>query len=46
MIMIVDIPEDLDNFHQTADELERSGDEQDLKIHVMHEDIFNAMHTI
>lgn len=46
MIMIVDIPEDLDNFHQTADELERSGDEQALKIHVMHEDIFNAMHTI
>jgi ACT domain-containing protein len=46
MIMIVDIPEDLDNFHKVADEMEHEGDAEGLKIHVMHEDIFNAMHTI
>ncbi len=46
MIMIVDIPEDLENFLIVADELEKAGDDQNLKIHVMHEDIFNSMHTI
>ena len=46
MIMIVDIPEDLDNFHKVADEMEQEGVGEGLKIHVMHEDIFNAMHTI
>ena len=46
MIMIVEIPEDLDSMHKIADELESLGDSQNLKIHVMHEDIFNAMHTI
>ena len=46
MIMIVDIPQGPDNFRRTADELEELGNEQKLKIHVMHEDIFNAMHTI
>lgn len=46
MIMIVDIPEDLDNFHKAADEMEKEGISEGLKIHVMHEDIFNAMHTI
>ncbi len=46
MIMIVEIPEDLANFRKVADELEGLGEQQHLKIHVMHEDIFNAMHTI
>jgi ACT domain-containing protein len=46
MIMIVDLPEDLDNFHKVADELEEAGKAEGLKIHIMHEDIFNAMHTI
>ncbi|MBR4161910.1 MAG: ACT domain-containing protein [Solobacterium sp.] len=46
MIMIVDIPEDLENFLIVADELEKAGEDQNLKIHVMHEDIFNSMHTI
>jgi len=46
MIMIVDIPEDLENFLIVTDELEKAGDDQNLKIHVMHEDIFNSMHTI
>ena len=46
MIMIVEIPGNPDNFHQVADELEGLGEKENLKIHVMHEDIFNAMHTI
>ena len=46
MIMIVDLPEDLENMHMIADEFEAMGGAQALKIHVMHEDIFNAMHTI
>ena len=33
-------------FHESPDDIEAMGDEQGLKIHVMHEDIFNAMHTI
>lgn len=46
MIMIVEIPEDMEKKHEVADELEALGEGQGLKIHVMHEDIFNAMHTI
>ncbi len=46
MIMIVDLPEDLENMHAIADEFEALGEEQALVIHVMHEDIFNAMHSI
>ncbi len=46
MIMIVTIPDDPDSFHNIVREIEEAGDSQGLKIHVMHEDIFNAMHTI
>ena len=46
MIMIVTIPEDRHEYHKFARELEAAGEEQGLKIHVMHEDIFNAMHRI
>lgn len=46
MIMIVEIPEDGENFHKVAAEIEGLGEEQGLQIHVMHEGIFNAMHTI
>ena len=46
MIMIVEVPDDEANFRAAADELEALGEEQNLKIHVMHEDIFNAMHKI
>lgn len=45
MIMIVEIPEE-GEFHAFADEMEKQGDAEGLKIHVMHEDIFNAMHSI
>ena len=46
MIMIVEVPSNLENFRKVADDLESAGDEQHLKVHVMHEDIFNSMHTI
>lgn len=44
MIMIVEIPAEKDSSAIT--ELEQLGEQQALKIHVMHEDIFNAMHSI
>ena len=40
-INIVDV-----NFRKVADDLETAGNEHHLKVHVMHEDIFNSMHTI
>ncbi len=45
MIMIVEIPEglELQNF---TDDMQSLGEKEGLKIHVMHEGIFNAMHTI
>ena len=46
MIMIVEVPSNLENFRKVADDLESAGNEQNLKVHVMHEDIFNSMHTI
>lgn len=46
MIMIVTIPDNADEYHAFKNELESSGEQQGLKIHVMHEDIFNAMHRI
>ena len=46
MVMIVNIPKDLANFGRLTEEIEQAGEEQGLKIHLMHEDIFNAMHTI
>ena len=46
MIMIVEMSEDLDSFHRMQEEIEALGEPQGLKIHVMHDDIFNAMHTV
>ena len=46
MIMIVEIPEELKDFNKVVSDLETLGTKENLKIHVMHEDIFNAMHTI
>ncbi|MCQ2477100.1 MAG: ACT domain-containing protein [Clostridia bacterium] len=46
MIMMVEISSSDIPFTQFADTLEKTGDEMNLSIHVMHEDIFNAMHTI
>ena len=46
MIMIVEIPEELKDFSELVNELEILGSSENLKIHVMHEDIFNAMHKV
>ena len=46
MIMIVEVPSNLENFRKVANDLEVAGGKQHLKVHVMHEDIFNSMHTI
>ena len=46
MIMSVTIPEDPEEYHSFVNDLESLGEKQGLKIHVMHEDIFNAMHRI
>ncbi len=47
MIMTVEVPEEKEQqFSDIVTDIEKSGDEQGLKIHLMHEGIFNAMHTI
>lgn len=46
MIMLVDISELSTSFAQLSDEMDKLGAEQNLKIHTMHEDIFNCMHHI
>ena len=46
MIMIVEIPDDMGQFDKMVSEIESAGEKEGLKIHVMHEDIFNAMHTV
>lgn len=46
MIMLVDISKCSIPFSQLADELSSVGGKMGLKIHIMHEDIFNSMHRI
>lgn len=46
MIMLVDIAELSSDFSSLSDSLEKLGSEIGMKIHVMHEDIFNSMHRI
>lgn len=46
MIMLVDISKCSVPFSRLADELTEAGTKAGLKIHVMHEDIFNSMHRI
>ena len=46
MIMMVDITKSDIPFTEFSDMLKKAGDEMGLSIHAMHEDIFNAMHTI
>jgi len=46
MIMVVEWRESNDAFHNFISEMDSFGEEMNLKIHVMHEDIFNAMHSI
>ncbi len=46
MIMMVDVSDSSVPFSQLSDELVSLGESLQLKIHVMHEDIFNSMHRI
>ena len=46
MIMLCDISKLKGTFSDFVDEAEKIGNENALKIHVMHEEIFNSMHRI
>ena len=46
MIMIVETDHLTVKFTEFVDSMEKTGKDANLEIHVMHEDIFNAMHTI
>ena len=46
MIMLADIGSATVAFDQLVKNLEQVGEDNNLKIHVMHEDIFNSMHKI
>lgn len=46
MIMICDITNIKCDFGDFADKMKALGDSMSMSIHVMHEDIFNAMHSI
>ena len=46
MIMLVDISELSADFSDLSGSLEELGNKNGMKIHVMHEDIFNSMHRI
>lgn len=46
MVMMVDISKCTVTFSELSDQLETLGDSMNLKIHIMHEDIFNSMHKI
>ena len=46
MIMMIDISACTVPFSALTDEFEALGEQLGLKIHVMHEDVFNSMHRI
>ncbi len=46
MSMMVDISKATIPFRELADRMQDLGEKRNLKIHVMHEDIFNSMHRI
>ena len=46
MIMLIDISELNMPFTDFVDDMKRLGESRDLDIRAMHEDIFDAMHTI
>lgn len=46
MIMLCETDELSTSFSVFVDNAEKLGEENHLKIHVMHEDIFNSMHRI
>ena len=46
MIMMVDISASTVPISELSDEFDKLGEQLGLKIHVMHEDVFNSMHRI
>ena len=46
MIMLCETEKLSIPFHSFVDQAEKLGQENNLKIHVMHEDLFNSMHKI
>lgn len=46
MIMLIDIADISSDFASISSALESLGERIGMKIHVMHEDIFNSMHRI
>ena len=46
MIMLVDVNKSSVTFDKLQQDLNELGNEMGMKIHVMHEDIFNSMHKI
>ena len=46
MFMVIDIDNISSDFATLASSFEKLGDDIGMKIHVMHEDIFNSMHRI
>ncbi len=46
MVMLVGIDKCTVDFTELADLLDKDGEALGMKIHTMHEDIFNAMHRI
>lgn len=46
MIMLADIKESSVTVDDLSKKLDKAGEEMGVKVHVMHEDIFNSMHKI
>jgi len=46
MIMLVDISKCRVPFSELSEQLTHTGNDLNLSVHVMHEDIFNSMHRI
>ncbi len=46
MIMLGEIDDIKGKFGDFADNMKKMGEEMGMSIHVMHEDIFNSMHSI
>ena len=46
MIMLADVGSTTVPFDELSKQLEKLGEDNNLRIHVMHEDIFNSMHRI
>lgn len=46
MTMLIDISQCTSDYGELADRLKKAGEEMNLQVHVMHEDIFNSMHHV